>query len=213
MLQVEQLHKEYDSLQRKFGDSSLSSIYGAGCTENPDIMFIFMNPTGRNISSTKNWKGIRAPWVSTKQVWDIFFQLNLLDEDLFSEIRKLKPQEWTIDFTESLYRQFERRGIYITNLAKCTQIDARPLKDSVFKEYLDLMFREIEIVNPKKIVSFGNQVSSILLGKKISVSNYGGLEKEILNGYELFPTYYPVGQGRRNMPLAVERIRGVMLQT
>ena len=206
MLQVEQLHKEYDSLQRKFGDSSLSSIYGAGCTENPDIMFIFMNPTGRNISSTKNWKGIRAPWVSTKQVWDIFFQLNLLDEDLFSEIRKLKPQEWTIDFTESLYRQFERRGIYITNLAKCTQVDARPLKDSVFKEYLDLMFREIEIVNPKKIVSFGNQVSSILLGKKISVSNYGGLEKEILNGYELFPTYYPVGQGRRNMPLAVERI-------
>lgn len=210
MLQVEQLHKEFDSLQRKFGCSSLSSIYGAGCTENPDIMFIFMNPTGKNISSTKNWKGIRAPWVSTKQVWDIFFQLNLLDEDLFSQIKKLKAQEWTIDFVESLYKQFERRGIYITNLAKCTQIDARPLKDSVFKEYLDLMFKEIEIVNPKKIVSFGNQVSSILLGKKISVSNYGGLEKEILNGYELFPTYYPVGQGRRNMSLAVERIRRVM---
>ena len=33
-----------------------------------------------------------------------------------------------------------------------------------------MLEKEIEIVNPKVIVLFGNQVSSIVLGQKISVS-------------------------------------------
>jgi len=188
----------------------LSSIYGAGCIDSPDIMFIFMNPTGRNIASVKSWKGIRAQWIGTKQVWDIFSELQFLDEDIYRKIKSYKPEEWSEEFAERVYKDISNHGVYITNLAKCTQIDARPLKNSVFKEYLDLMNREIEIVNPKKIVSFGNQVSSILLGKSISVSNYQNDEKEVLNGYDVYPTYYPIGQGRRNMPLAVRRIKRVM---
>jgi hypothetical protein len=49
-----------------------------------------------------------------------------------------------------------------------------------------------------------------MLGKNISVSNYTKDEKEIVNGYHIYPTYYPVGQGRRNMPLALERIKRVL---
>ena len=169
-----------------------------------------MNPTGRNIASVKSWKGIRAQWIGTKQVWDIFSELQFLDEDIYRKIKSYKPEEWSEEFAERVYKDISNHGVYITNLAKCTQIDARPLKNSVFKEYLDLMNREIEIVNPKKIVSFGNQVSSILLGKSISVSNYQNDEKEVLNGYDVYPTYYPIGQGRRNMPLAVRRIKRVM---
>ncbi len=210
MLQVKELHKEFDSLQKKFGCPSLSSIYGTGCTNSPNIMFIFMNPTGRNISSLQSWKGIRTPWIGTKQVWDIFLEFGFLQEDIYRKIKSYKPEEWSEEFAESVYQEISNHGGYITNLAKCTQIDARPLKDSVFREYLDLMYREIEIVNPKKIVTFGNQVSSILLGKNISVSNYQNDEKEVLNGYDIYPTYYPVGQGRRNMPLAIRRIKMIM---
>ena len=36
------------------------SIYNGGCTENPNICFVFMNPTGRNIASFKEWKGINS---------------------------------------------------------------------------------------------------------------------------------------------------------
>lgn len=210
MQQVTQLHKEYDKLQLKYGDPTLSCIYGAGCIENPDIMFIFMNPTGRNISSIPSWEGLRAPWIGTKQVWDIFENLGLLQSHIYLKIKNIKSQEWDCDFANVVYEDIQNHSVFITNLGKCTQVDARPLHNSVFKDYLKLMYKEIEIVNPKKIITFGNQVSSILLGKSIRVSNYSDNEKDILNGYEIYPTYYPVGQGRRNMPLAIERIKKVL---
>ncbi|MDD4381795.1 MAG: uracil-DNA glycosylase family protein [Candidatus Dojkabacteria bacterium] len=210
MQQVIQLHKEYDKLQLKYGDPTLSSIYGAGCINDPEIMFIFMNPTGRNISSTCSWRGLRAPWIGTKQVWDIYRDIGLLQSDIYLKIKTLKSEEWDYEFANDVYTDIENHSVFITNLAKCTQIDARPLNNSVFKEYLDLMYKEIDIVNPKKIVTFGNQVSSILLDRSISVSDYVDDQKEILNGYEIYPTYYPVGQGRRNMSLAVDRIRKIL---
>lgn len=210
MQQVTQLHNEYDKLQLKYGDPTLSSIYGAGCIENPDLMFVFMNPTGRNISSVPSWEGLRAPWIGTKQVWDIFLKLGLLQSEIYLKIKGIKPEEWNCNFVNEVYKDIQDHSVFITNLGKCTQVDARPLNNSIFKDYLNLMYREIEIVNPKKIVTFGNQVSSILLDKSISVSNYMGNQKEVLNGYEIYPTYYPVGQGRRNMPLAIGRIRKVM---
>jgi len=210
MKQVIQLHKKYDELQKKYGEPSLSSIYGAGDIDNPKVMFVFMNPTGRNIASEPSWTGLRAPWIGTKQVWDIFYNLGFLNEDIYKSIKEYKSEDWSVDFCNQVYSKVEDNSLYITNLAKCTQLDARPLKNSVFKDYLDLMFKEIEVVNPKIVISFGNQVSSILLGKNISVSNYTQDEREFVNGYPIYPTYYPVGQGRRNMPLALERIKMIL---
>lgn len=210
MQQVTQLHNEYDKLQLKYGDPTLSSIYGAGCINKPNLMFIFINPTGRNISSIPSWEGLRAPWIGTKQVWDIFENLGLLKSNIYTKIKNIKPGEWDNDFANEVYKDIQNHSVFITNLAKCTQIDARALSNFVFKDYLSLMYKEIEIVNPKKIITFGNQVSSILLGKNISVSNYIENEKENLIGYQIYPTYYPVGQGRRNMPLAINRIRKIL---
>jgi DNA polymerase len=210
MKQIIQLHKEYDELQKKYGEHSLSSIYGAGDIDNPKVMFVFMNPTGRNIASEPSWEGLRAPWIGTKQVWDVFYNLGFLNEDTYKNIKEYKPDDWSVDFCNQVYSEVEDNSLYITNLAKCTQLDARPLKNSVFRDYLELMLKEIEIVDPKIVISFGNQVSSIMLGKNISVSNYTKDEKEIVNGYHIYPTYYPVGQGRRNMPLALERIKRVL---
>ncbi len=213
-MQLKPLHKKFDSLHTIYGDSSLESIYGAGCLENPKIMFIFMNPTARNVSAHKNWQGIRAPWLVTKNIWNIFYQLKLLSGPSFRQIQAMAPNEWTEDFAHDVYSELENNKIFITNLAKCTQLDARPLKNNTFKGYLDLMFQEITAINPQNIISFGNQVSSILLGKMVSVSNYTGTKKEILKikdrSFKIYPTHYPVGQGRRNMPLAIKRIREVL---
>ncbi len=213
MKQLTELHSEFDKLQNEYGDSNLNSIYGAGETSNPKVMFIFMNPTGRNISSTKEWKGLRAPWIGTKQVWDIFKSLELIDIDIFQKIKSIKPQEWDEKFASNVYTDIQNHNVYITNLAKCTQVDARPLSNTIFKDYLNLMYKEIEIINPEKIITFGNQVSSILLKKPISVSNYIDDNFEVLElgkKYKVFPTYYPVGQGRRNMPKAIQRIKVVL---
>ena len=81
-----------------------------------------------------------------------------------------KPKEWDYEFCNYVYEEIEKNKLFITNLGKCTQIDARPLPDEVLKKYLDLLFKEISIIKPKIIITFGNQVSSIILNKKISVS-------------------------------------------
>ena len=55
-MKLQGLTKEYDLLQQKYGAKELDSIYNGGCEDNPDICFVFMNPTGRNIASAKNYQ-------------------------------------------------------------------------------------------------------------------------------------------------------------
>ena len=40
------------------------------------LIFVFMNPTGKNNASYKEWKGIRAPWIGSKNIWYLFYQLD-----------------------------------------------------------------------------------------------------------------------------------------
>ncbi|MCA9379021.1 hypothetical protein KC640_01200, partial [Candidatus Dojkabacteria bacterium] len=118
------------------------------------------------------------------------------------------------DFADELYGAIATESIYITNIAKCTQADARPLANSIFREYLPSMLQELEQVNPQFTFTLGNQVSSTLLQKPISVSNYLQDELEALTvgdrEINVFPAFYPVGQGTPNMPKAVRRIRQVL---
>lgn len=207
------LNKEYDKLGKKYGAKDLDSIYNGGCENRPDICFVFMNPTGRNIASSKTWKGLKAPWIGTKNIWDLFAEVNLLDKNTYNKIKSKKGKEWTEDFAREVYDDVIKHKYFITNLGKCTQLDARVLPDIVYKEYLDLLETEIQIINPKVIILFGNQVSSIVLGKKISVSQ---ARKKIylkdINGkeYKCYAVYYPVGNGRFNIDKSIEDIKWIM---
>ncbi len=210
---LEELKIEYDKLQLKYGAKELDSIYNGGCTNNPDICFVFMNPTGKNIASSKEWKGIKSPWIGTKNIWDLFYELNLLDENIYKKIKTIKGNEWTEEFAKEVYEDISNHKIFITNLGKCTQLDARPLPDKVYKEYLSLLEKEIEIINPKVVILFGNQVSSIVLNEKISVSQCRKKEfiKEINNKeYKFYSVYYPVGNGRFNIDKSIEDIKYIM---
>ena len=206
---IEELNKKYDKLQKKYGDSNLDSIYNGGCTNNPDICFVFMNPTGRNISSSKEWKGIKAPWLGTKNIWKLFYSVNLLDKKIYQEIQNKKPKEWDEEFASLVYNNVEKYKYFITNLGKCTQVDARELSDEVYLKYLKLLYEEIGIIKPKVVILFGNQVSSIVLNKKISVSTSRKkvytkkINKEI---YKFYTVYYPVGNGIFNIDKSIEDI-------
>ncbi len=210
---LEDLKKEYDKLQLKYGAKELDSIYNGGCDSNPDICFVFMNPTGRNIASSKTWIGLKSPWIGTKNIWDLFYQVNLLDKNIYDHIKSIKGSEWTTEFAKEVYDDISKHKVFITNLGKCTQVDARPLPDSVYKKYLKLFFKELEIVNPKIIVLFGNQVSSIVLDKKISVSEVRKkkfIKKINKKEYEFYSVYYPVGNGRFNIDKAIEDINYII---
>ena len=206
---LKELEKEYDKLQKKYGAKELDSIYNGGCTDNPDICFVFMNPTGRNIASSKSWKGLKAPWIGTKNIWDLFYELGLLDKDIYNKIKSIKGSEWTEEFANIVYEDVKKHKYFITNLGKCTQIDARELPDSVYLKYLDLLKKEFEIIKPKVIVLFGNQVSSIVLNQKISVSS---VRKKCFNkdGYKFYSVYYPVGNGRFNINKSIEDIKYII---
>ena len=172
-----------------------------------------MNPTGRNIASNPNWKGRRSPWIGTKNIWKLFYKIWLLDEEIYEDIMIKKPQEWDERFTDLVYENVEKHKYFITNLGKCTQIDARVLPNSVYTQYLTLLCKEIEIINPKIIITLGNQVSFIVLKQNISVSqcrkqnfskNISGKE------YKVYPVYYPIGNGIMNIEKAIEDIKFII---
>ena len=203
---LEELVKKYDKMQKKYGDPKLDSINFGGCTKNPDVCFVFMNPTARNVTSSKEWKGIKSPWVGTKNVWTLFNKLGLIDDEIYTRIRSIKGSDWTYEFAEEVYGQVAKNKFYITNLAKCTQVDARPLPDSVYKDYLNLFLKEMEIVKPKVIILFGNQVSSVVLGEKISVSQVRKKEFLLKNKFKCYSVFYPVGNGSFNVDKSIEDI-------
>mgnify|MGYP003571531166 CR=1 FL=1 len=80
---IEDLKIEYDKLQKKYGAKELDSIYNGGCENNPDVCFVFMNPTGKNIASDKSWKGRKSPWLGTKNIWKLFNKVDLLSDDTY----------------------------------------------------------------------------------------------------------------------------------
>lgn len=212
-MKIVDLKEEYDKLQMKYGAKELDIIYNGGCEDNPDICLVFMNPTGKNIASNKEWKGRKSPWLGTKNIWKLLYNVNLISSSTFTQIQSKKAKEWDYEFSDYVYDEVSNNKVFITNLGKCTQIDARPLPNDVLKKYLDLLFREIDIIKPKVIITFGNQVSSIVLDKKISVSENRKVCHELeINEkkYKVYSVYYPVGNGIFNMDKAIEDINWII---
>ena len=76
-----------------------------------------------------------------------------------------------------------------------------------------MLCKEIEIINPKIIITFGNQVSSIVLNKNISVSQCRkqSFPKNIAGKtYNIYPVYYPIGNGMMNIDKAIEDLNYII---
>lgn len=143
----------------------------------------------------------------------MFVELELLDKKLYQKIKTMKKEDWTEAFANDLYKDIKKRKYFITNLGKCTQTDARPLKDSVYKQYLHLLKQEFKIIQPKVIILFGNQVSSIVLERTIKVGKVRKkcFDKEIDGkNYKFYAVHYPIGNGRYNLDKSIEDIEWIM---
>lgn len=212
-MSLEELTINYNKMQSKYGDKNLDAITFGGQSKNPNICFVFMNPTSKNIASSKDWTGPKSPWIGTKNIWNLFVQTTLFDKNIYEEIKNIKPKEWTKDFAIKVYNEVKRNNVYITNLGKCTQLDARIVPDKVYKEYLNLLEEEISIVNPKVIILFGNQVGSVFLNEKISVSEVRKKKfvKEIKGKkYDCYVVFYPIGNGMININKSIEDINWII---
>lgn len=211
MDKFEKLNNRYDELQLLYGAKGCNAIFGYGCKK-PEVVLVFMNPTRKNVASAPDWRGLRAQWLGTKQIWDFLYRCNMFDVNLNEQIKQMKPSDWTPEFCSRVYEDVIKRKIWMTNMAKCTQDDARPLPDKVFIDYKNLLLDEMKLLNPKKIIFFGNQVSSIMLDKKIKVSECRRQKFNLKIGnknYDCYAVFYPVGNGRFNQSKAVEDIKAI----
>ena len=175
-------------MQTKYGDKNLDAITFGGLSNNPDICFVFMNPTSKNIASSKEWTGPKSPWIGTKNIWNLFVQTSLFDTSIYNEIKNKKSSEWTKDFAIKVYDEVKNNKVYITNLGKCTQLDARIVPNKVYKEYLNLLEEKISVseVRKKKFIKEIN-------GKK----------------YDCYVVFYPIGNGMFNIHKSIEDINWI----
>jgi len=212
-----ELWKYTDRLKKKrFPKNSLKPIFGGGKERNPKIMFVFINPTIKNISSDPSWKGFRAPFIGTKPVWRVFHKAGLLDDKLIEEINN--NSNWTVGFAKRVYDFLSSKGIYFTNIVKLTGDDAALPGPEKVKLFLPILKKEIEIVQPKYIIAFGLIPFEHLTKKKIKMGDfYDSFKKNgRLDNYcvklgsfdaKVIPCYFPVGRG--NPARAVEILSAI----
>ena len=202
---LEELWAVVDDLNHKhFPKNSLKPILGNGKIFRPKVMFVFINPTHANISSDQNWQGPRFPFIGTKPVWRIFHKAGMFDDELIERINHLKS--WSLEFTDEVLNFLKSKSFYFTNIVKWTGSDATLPNSEKIKLFLPILEREIEIVQPQYIVTFGlipfenmtNQkiklrdyYSEVMESKKLRFFDmeYGGFKTKIV------PCYFPVGRG------------------
>lgn len=202
---LEELWKVVDELnQKRFSENNLKPILGNGQTFRPKAMFIFINPTRANISSNQNWRGPRFPFIGTKQIWRVFHQAGIFDDELIEKINNSKS--WSLAFTDSVLNFLKSKSFYFTNIVKRTGSDATLPDSKKIKIFLPILEREIEIVRPRYIVTFGLIPFENINNQRIKLMDYyseimktGKLKFfDIKRGSfktKIIPCYFPVGRG------------------
>lgn len=198
-----ELWKKVDALSKRF-PSKYNPIMGNGKCFRPKFMLVFINPTKANISSHQGWPTFRAPFIGTKPVWRVLHKAGLLNKQLLSMINV--SSAWSPRFAGIVYQCIAGKGLYLTNIVKWTGDNADLPKADKIKAFLPLLKKEIEIVNPKYIVTMGLIPFEHLTGHKIKLNEY---YKEIMKTkklktydlkidsktYQVIPCYFPVGRG------------------
>ena len=202
---LEELWKVVDELNYKhFPENNLKPILGNGKTFRPKVMFVFINPTHANISSDQNWQGPRFPFIGTKPVWRIFHRAGMFDEELIKEINNSKS--WSLEFTDKVLNFLKSKSFYLTNIVKWTGSDATLPNSKKIKLFLPILKREIEIIQPQYVVTFGLIPFENLTKQKIKLIDYYSkvMKSKKLKFFEMkfgnfktkiIPCYFPVGRG------------------
>jgi DNA polymerase len=194
----------YDLNKINFPNNERMPVFGNGRLSAPKFMFVFINPTRRNISSDPHWRGPRFPFVGTKQIWRVFHRAGFFDSILMEEINK--NSDWSFSFASRVLDFMKEQRFYFTNIVKWTGKDAALPDSKKISIFLPVLEREIEIVKPEYIVAFGLIPFERLTGQKIKLGEYyaDAKKRNALKLYSLsstrltpnvIPCYFPIGRG------------------
>lgn len=86
---------------------------------------------------------------------------------------------------------FKRKDVYIANILKHRPPNNRNPKPAERKRSLPFLLRQIDLVDPKLILSLGKVSAQTLLKKNTSLSKMRGQFHPFRDKYELLATYHP----------------------
>ncbi len=210
---LSKIYKEFDNCKRcKKENNPLLHILGGGKFQNPQFLFLFINPTHLNLSSHKDYKGKRRyPFIGVRYFYRFLSEAGFLDKKIIDDIYK---KGWQIHDESRIEQSLINNNVYITNLVKCTKYNPdSPSKDIMKQDFL-LLQKEINIVLPKYIIAFGKLPVRMIAGKDIRLkdclerirgNSYQPIQSVNVLGkiYKVLPCYFPVGRGNRHGALEI----------
>ena len=207
------IYKEFDNCKRcKKINNPLLHILGGGKFQNPQFLFLFINPTHLNLSSHRNYKGKRRyPFIGVRYFYRFLSEAGFLDKRIIDDIYK---KGWQIQDESRIEQSLINNNVYITNLVKCTKYNPESPNKDIIKQDFPLLQKEINVVLPKYIIAFGKLPIEAITGKNICLKDY--LKKTGNNSYQsiksvnvlgkiykVLPCYFPVGRGNRQGALEI----------
>lgn len=216
LLQIPEISQRVTEIsQQYYGDHTLDAISGAGQIKHSKLALVFINPTHRNISTSPNWKGLKAPWIGCANIWQLFADAGLIGKEMNRVIQTTKTN-WSEQFALDVYSHVADQSLYITNIVKWAGLDAKLPEREKIKLYAPLLIEELGMVQPKRIIAFGQLTFDGLL-RELGIKpqeKFGGMNKAtldtgVIQGIqteigEIIPCYFPIGQGIKNREKAVE---------
>jgi len=210
---LSKIYREFDNCERcKKENNTLLHILGGGKFQNPKYLFLFINPTHLNLSSHRDYKGKRRyPFIGVRYFYLALSEAGFLDKKIVNDIYK---KGWQIDDESRIEQSLINNDIYITNLVKCTKYNSESPNKDIIKQDFPLLQREINIVSPKYIVTFGKIPLRMITGKDIRLkdflkrireNSYQAIKSINVLGkiYKVLPCYFPVGRGNRQGALEI----------
>jgi uracil-DNA glycosylase family 4 len=209
-LELERLWAEVDNCSEcKESGNRLQHILAGGQDEGPRIMFVFINPTHRNISSRPGYEGPRIPFLGTREIWNVFVKAGLLGNDF----KRVPNGQWSQELIAKVIGAVKNEGFYFTNIVKCTEPSSKLPSRRKVRGKLPLFEREVAMVKPDLIVTFGIIPFEALTQTKIKLSEHYDKQKSSTNlltyrnaliggrSCDVFPCYFPVGRGDQKRAL------------
>ncbi len=84
----------------------------------------------------------------------------------------------------------QRKDVYISNLLKCHPLNTQELHETAFHTCKAYLFKEIELVKPKIIITLGKEAYHYLTNETSDLKDIRG-EMTSHKNFRLMPTYHP----------------------
>lgn len=186
-------------------------VPGGGWINEPEAMFVFINPTVGNVSAAASWPGVRFPFAGKPKLWQILAEAGLVEAELPNLIATLGA---TPAMVEHLITATHARRLYMTNAVKCVDVGSSLPRAARLAEGWKVLQAEIAIVRPKTIIAFGLIPFQLLAGHTVRLADalWAAEHDQIMEftskaidgrTYPLFPCYFPTGRGN---PVAATRM-------